>query len=268
MSTATGRGYLLSTTEFDVCRELLGIEEFPVALDLPSPGTTRDGRQRLIEKSVAALRDRGLADAVGLDPDLAANLRLLARPRWMVDGRFWHPDGSLRALGAADGGHGVVATVDGAHVGVRPTTEYRVVAEITSLAGQTPAGNGESISVPADVFATAARAAGADTRALVDRLIARQVPPRDARALATMCRDAQSRGQFGAEAAPGGGGARRRARRVVAFHDTPAGRYLQLRKPGQGGTWWSTVTPCSPAQLTTQVTELVDEITERGRRWP
>ncbi|MGH4024104.1 MAG: ESX secretion-associated protein EspG, partial [Pseudonocardiaceae bacterium] len=69
------------------------------------------------------------------------------------------------------------------------------------------------------------------------------------------------RGQFGAEAVGPQGGARHRAHRVVAFHDTPEGRYLQLRRTGYGGgPEWSTVTPCSPAQLSAQIQELLDEV--------
>ena len=40
MSAPAQQGYSLSHTEFDVCREVLRIEEFPVVLRLPSPGAT------------------------------------------------------------------------------------------------------------------------------------------------------------------------------------------------------------------------------------
>jgi hypothetical protein len=49
---------------------------------------------------------------------------------------------------------------------------------------------------------------------------------------------------------------------VVGFHDTPTGRYLQLRRDG-----WVTFTPDTGTQLVAQVNQLLDELDpERTRR--
>jgi hypothetical protein len=51
-----------------------------------------------------------------------------------------------------------------------------------------------------------------------------------------------------------------RADRVVAFHDTPRGRYVHLAKPNADGRMWSTVTPADNRRLVTCVQELMAEV--------
>jgi hypothetical protein len=51
-----------------------------------------------------------------------------------------------------------------------------------------------------------------------------------------------------------------RAERVVAFHDTPRGRYVHLAKPSADGRVWSTVTPADNRRLIGCVQELMTEV--------
>ncbi|MCT2582360.1 ESX secretion-associated protein EspG [Actinophytocola gossypii] len=84
--------------------------------------------------------------------------------------------------------------------------------------------------------------------------------PADARAVGRMCAGALARGQFSARRADRDGRLRA-ARRVVGYHDTPAGRFLQLRRDG-----WVAFTPATGVQLVAQVDQLLDELTEERTR--
>ncbi len=88
MSAPAQHGYQLSHRDLDVCREVLGIEEFPVVLRLPSPGSTHEERRHLVRSSLDALRARDLATDRGVAAELADLLHVLARPAVMVDARI------------------------------------------------------------------------------------------------------------------------------------------------------------------------------------
>lgn len=261
MSAPAQQGYSLSHTEFDVCREILRIEEFPVVLRLPSPGATHTERRRIVRSGLDGLRSRGLADDRGPHPGLADLLQVLARPAAMVDARILASRGRRFALGAVAADTAVVAVVTSDEVRISASSGYRLTTDVAAAAGPRTAGPGESVSVPTETLLAVGAAAGADPRRLADGLVQAGVDDRDAAVLAQMCTGIAGRGQFGAEAVGPQGGARRRAHRVVAFHDTPEGRYLQLRRAGYGGgPEWSTITPCSPARLSAQIQELLAEV--------
>lgn len=261
MTAPARHGYTLSHTEFDICREILRIEEFPVVLRLPSPGDTPEQRRRIVRSGLDGLRCRGLADDRGLDPGLAGLLQVLARPAAMVDARILGSGTRRFALAGVRGETAAVAVLDADGVRISEAGGYRLATEVATVAGPATAGPGESVSVPAETLLSVGAQAGADPRRLAGALVRAGVDERAAALLARMCDGIGSRGQFGAEVVPPQGGARHRAGRVVAFHDTPQGRYLQLRRPGYGGgPDWATVTPCSPAQLSAQIGELLEEV--------
>ena len=47
---------------------------------------------------------------------------------------------------------------------------------------------------------------------------------------------------------------------MIAFHDTPNGRYLHVVKPSADRTQWSTITPADNRVLAMSVRELLDEV--------
>ncbi|MGH3994488.1 MAG: ESX secretion-associated protein EspG, partial [Pseudonocardiaceae bacterium] len=240
---------------------VLGIEEFPVVLHLPSPGNTHEERHQIIRSGLDALRSQGLADGRGLHPELADLLQMIARPAAMVDARIWYPTWRCFALGALRGATAAVAVINAEGVRISETSEYRLTADVAAVAGRAGTGSGESVSIPTETLMAVGAKAGSAPHHLVDGLVQAGVDARDAHAVARMCAGIAGRGQFGAEAVGPQGGARHRARRVVAYHDTPQGRYLQLRRAGYGGgPDWSTITPCSPTQLSAQIQELLDEV--------
>lgn len=243
---------VLSAVEFEVAWGLLELGELPLVLDLPRVGRTRRERQEIVGHVLRGLRDRGLADQHGPAPDLAWRLTTLARFSWAVDTRIIK--GSFtRARGAVAARRGVLAVLTGDWVTLRAVPEHAVVSALTALAGDATGNRVDSVSVRADALDTAAAIAGDDLRALSDGLVTLGERVVDARALARICTGIRARGQFSARQTDRTG-RQHTASRVVGFHDTPAGRYLQLRRDG-----WVTFTPATSGQLVTQVNQLLDE---------
>ena len=247
---------VLSRLDFDVLWEN---ERFPrrhVALNVPSPGETHTERARLVQETWRSLERRGLAERGRAAPDLADDLALLAYPRQAVYGFIWAPDRKISLLAASNGGSALMGVVDGDEVWLI-TTESIADAAV-SVAGEARPGPGQSVSLPTALLTGADARAKGDPQRLVMELSDENVPLGQAQALVGMVAGMTTRGQFGVETARG---AERptRASRVVAFHDTPNGRYLHLVKPSADRTEWSTITPADNRLLATSVRELLDE---------
>ena len=248
---------VLSLLEFDVLWEN---ERFPrrhVALNVPSPGATHTERARLVAETWRALERRGLAERGRAAPDVTDDLALLAYPRQAVYGFIWAPDRKITLLAASNGGSALMGVVDGGEVWL--IRAESIVDAAVSVAGDMPAGPGQSISLPMKVLAAADSRAHGDPQRLVLELADENMPLGQAQALVAMLAGMTTRGQFGVETARGAERPKR-ANRVVAFHDTPNGRYLHLVKPSADRTEWSTITPADNQRLAAGVRELLDEV--------
>ncbi|APU18948.1 EspG family [Actinoalloteichus sp. GBA129-24] len=251
---ATERTMTLSAVEFDVCWELLGLGETPVQLRLPSPGRTWAERRQIVTDHLTALAGRGLVRDREPVATLATALELLVRHEWSVDAAL-ALDRPVNAIGAVRGTAGVSAVRIGDDVRLTPLDSRQVVTTIVALSGEERAAEGKSLSVRGKALAMATQEAGNDQYLFAERLAAHGEPPAVARALARMAARPIRQGQFGASVlvAPG---TRRRARRVVAFHDTEAGRHLQLLRRSEGEDWL-TVTPADNRKIATALHELL-----------
>ncbi|WP_024875668.1 ESX secretion-associated protein EspG [Saccharomonospora piscinae] len=258
MSTVAGGGVVLSTLEFDVLWEHLGLPRRHVALDVPSPGRTHRERAGFAEQAWESLSGRGLVRGRDVPPELADLLHLLVRPRVSVDVWAW-TDRRISGLAASSGREAVLGVVDGDELWLLPARESALVESAVSVAGELAPGVGCSVSVPHDVLTDADADARGDAKALVTALEDRGVDLWQAQELAGMLFGMTARGQFGAQRLDRDGRARR-AGRVVAFHDTDAGRYLVQVVPGGDGRDWATVTPADNALLAQRVWELLDEV--------
>ncbi|KAA2260099.1 ESX secretion-associated protein EspG [Solihabitans fulvus] len=248
---------VLSTVEFDVVWEA---ERFPhrhVALDVPSPGVTHTERAEIVSGVWDSLEQRGLAERGRVVPELADSLALLANPQQSVDIWVW-TDRNIRGFASAAGEAALLAVVDGGEVWLIGAHGTSLAESAVSVAGDMPAGFGRSVSLPNEFLHGAAAEAGDDAERLITALERRGVGLGDAQELAAMVNGISIRGQFGAERA-GRGGSASRADRVVAFHDTPSGRYLHLVRPSTDGRLWSTIAPADNARLAGCVWELLDE---------
>ncbi|GDY29154.1 ESX secretion-associated protein EspG [Gandjariella thermophila] len=249
----------ISALEFDVLWEHLRLAVMPLVLRVPSPGKTHTERAGLVRRTWEGLSARGLGREVAPDPTLVELLTLLDRPEREVDGRIWLGR-SVRLLAAAKGESAVLAVLTGDALTLRYASAEGLPREALSVLPAAHAGPGHSVTLPsADLDAAAAEASTPEE--LEKALRGRGVRADDARTLAAMVTDAGNRGQFGA-AARDRFGRRVRGERVVAFFDTPKGRYVQMRREFPGGTPWSTISPADPRRLHQHVSELYGEVVQ------
>ncbi|MET0133637.1 MAG: ESX secretion-associated protein EspG [Kibdelosporangium sp.] len=249
---------VLSALEFDVIWESERLPARHVALDVPSPGKTHTERAKLVKETWAALESRGLAESGRANPELADLLDLLAHPQVCIDGWVW-AGREVKAFASSNGRRAQLAVIDEGKVWLIPARDTALAESAVSVAGDLMAGPGRSVSLPNDLVTAADNEARGDTKKFITTLEAKGVPLHDAQALTGMLAGIVTRGQFGAE--------RRgrdlrvvRAARVVAFHDTVDGRYLDLVRPSTDGRMWCTVTPADNQRLATCVWELLEEV--------
>ncbi|ATE57721.1 MULTISPECIES: ESX secretion-associated protein EspG [Actinosynnema] len=257
--TAPGTA-VLSTLEFDVAWEAERLPRRNVALDVPSPGITHTERAELVRSAWESLERRDLASRQRVSPELADAFSLLANPQACVDIWIWVDGRKIKGLAASAGDDAVLGVVDGDEVWLIPSRATALAEAAVSVAGEMPAGRGRSISLPNDVLRTASTKAGPSAERLITELERQGVPLHEAQELAAMCEGMGTRGQFGAERAAKRGEPTTRAKRVVAWHDTPSGRYLHLVRPSSDGRDWSTITPIDNTRLAGCVWELLQEV--------
>ncbi|GAB2843989.1 ESX secretion-associated protein EspG [Lentzea nigeriaca] len=225
----------LSTTEFEVCWHELGLGPLPLVLDVPSEGRTEAERREVVARAKRVLRH----------PDLERHLVVLAKHDWAVDSRVLGGGKRLRARGAVSGNRGVVAVHEGHNITLRPLASDTVAMSLALLAGEVPAARGSAVNVRADALDAVP---SDDLRRMAEALVARGERPADVRGLVRLCEGTHTRGQF---STPG-------VADVVAFHDTPLGRCLQLRRDG-----WVTVLPATTAQVAGRIRQLTRSEGER-----
>jgi hypothetical protein len=249
---------VLSKLEFDVLWESEKLPPKHEALLVPSPGTTFTERRQLVATAFADLEKRGLAERERAVPELVDQLNLLANHHLSIDSWVWtdHRISSLAVVGA--GGAALLAAVDGPEVWLIPARETAIAEAAVSITGDVAAGPGLSVSVPTDVLTAADTEARGSIRDFTAALTSKGVPGPDSRILADMVTGMGVRGQFGVTRMQRD---QRmvRANRIIAFHDTPRGRYAHLAKPNNDGRMWSTVTPADSRRLVAFVQELLAE---------
>ncbi|HEY7593521.1 MAG TPA: ESX secretion-associated protein EspG [Actinophytocola sp.] len=249
---------VLTALEFDVLWEHLRLGQLPLIVKVPSPGKTFEERARLEERVWADLEGRGLGRPVDVNPDIEDILSLLAKPEREVDVRA-HAGRGLRVLAAAVGEQAAVAELSDGSVTLRRASASGLPAAALASLPPAPAGAGRSVALPTSDFEAAAHGAAGTREGFHKALLERGVREDDAAALTEMIKDVSATGNFGA-AARDKFGRRLRAERVVSFFDTEDGRYVQIRRPSQDGTMWTTISPADPRNLTHYVEEMLADV--------
>jgi hypothetical protein len=165
----------------------------------------------------------------------------------------------VRVLAAAAEGVGAVAELSDGVVTLRRASESGLPAAALAVLPSAAAGPGRSVTLRTAEFEQAAASAGRSREGFGDALRATGLRPDDAEALVEMINDVVHTGNFGV-AARDRLGRRRRGSRVVSFFDTEDGRYVQIRRPADDGTLWTTISPADMRKLVHHVTELLDEV--------
>ncbi len=245
----------LSALEFDVLAEHLGIERLPLILKVPSPGRTDVERAGLVARAWDSMERRGLGRSVDLDPTAERLMHLLARPDREIDARLW-VDGPLRVLAAATGDDAVLATLARDEVTLRFAEASGLPRFALSALPRTPAGPGQSITLPTSDFEKAAQAP--TPAEFANALQATGLRHADAEALKDMIGDLTGQGQFGA-ATRDRWGRRTRVDRVVSYFDTAEGRYVQIRRVSTSGDSWTTISPADHRRLLQHISDLLPD---------
>lgn len=249
---------MLSALEFDVLWEHFRLGAMPLVVKVPSPGKTHEERAQFEARAWAQLEARGLGRPVEVNPDIEDLLGVLARPEREVDVRAF-VGRNVRVLAAATGSSAAVAELSGDMVTLRRASESGLPSAALAVLPPAPAGLGRSVTLRTSDFEQAASSAGRNRDGFGQALAATGLRADDADALVEMIKDISHTGNFGA-AARDRLGRRRRAERVVSFFDTEDGRYVQIRRPADDGTLWTTISPADMRKLTHHVGELLDEV--------
>ncbi|WP_434445046.1 ESX secretion-associated protein EspG [Lentzea sp. E54] len=243
--------FLLSTREFEVLWQTLRLGRMPYPLDVPSEGATESDVKALRDKTIAGLRERGIADDVRLE-DL---LRLLDDHEVSVDavaglGR------TIRALAASNGRQAVLAVIDGEQVGLAEIRPTGLAREIVRVLPEGVAGPGNSLSVRLETLqqAVALQEAeqdedsedpwGAADEELDDRgaLLKAGLSAQDAKQMDELAANKVAGGQFGVTHG------RSRADVVINWFDTHQGRYLMVRSDG-----WLSLSPTDNDRIAARI---------------
>ncbi|KAA9161075.1 ESX secretion-associated protein EspG [Amycolatopsis acidicola] len=248
----------LSTLEFDVLWESAKLPPPHPALRVLSPGRTHTERRELVGKAWKSLGARGLARGDRASGELVDQLNLLANPKVSIDVWVWS-DREIKGLAVSTGSQALLGVVDRGEVWLIPARDTSLPQSAVSVAGELAPGVGHSVSLPHGLLRTADSEAKGDPKALVTALEDKGVELWQAQELAGMMVGVLARGQFGVERL-GRDGAMHRAGRVIAFHDTDAGRYLVQLGGGGDGQDWLTVAPADNNLLATRVWELLEEV--------
>ncbi|MDR6597123.1 ESX secretion-associated protein EspG [Saccharothrix longispora] len=254
----------LSAEEFDVLWERLDLGQMPLVVKVPSPGKTHAERADLERRAWDGIAARGLGGPRGLAPELDYLLRLLSRPEREVDGRVWIGR-SVRLLAAANGDHGVLATLTDSRLTLRHAAGSGLPAAVLGALPAHPAGSGHSVTMPSADLEAAVKKSDGSPKSLENSLREHGVRQEDATTLVKMFTGLVHTGNFGA-AARDKYGKRCRPDRVVAFFDTEDGRYLQQRRASSGSEPWSTFTPTDSRRLAHQVEELLGEAVRAAKQ--
>lgn len=231
----------LSPVELEVCWSHLGLGALPWVLDPAAAAQPRGP----VGEVLRGLRERGVGPLGG---QLGRQLRALAAGDHQIDS--WQSlDEPVRVRAAVSGPVGVLAVLRADHAVVVSVPHYAVVDQL--LAGLAPVA---AAPLP-PVSVRSAALDETDHADLAEVLVARGEPRRVAEDFARRFRDVGHHGQFAVTAG------RRRSARVVAFHDTPLGRFLVLRRPDR-----TTCGPADKAAIAAAIAELVDET--RGTTGP
>ncbi|GAB1512244.1 ESX secretion-associated protein EspG [Actinophytocola sp. KF-1] len=254
----------LSALEFDVLWEHLRLGALPLVVKVPSPGKTYEERAEIETRVWADLEARGLGRPVDVNPDIAELLTVLARPEREVDVRAY-VGRNVRVLAASAGETAAICELSEGSVTLRSASASGLPSAALSVLPARAAGPGQSVTLRTEDFEAAANSAGGTREGFSHALLSGGLRSDDATALAEMIKDVEHLGNFGA-AARDRLGRRRRAERVVSFFDTEDGRYVQVRRPADDGTLWTTISPADIRKLTHHVTELLDEVVAEAER--
>jgi len=243
--------YLLSPREFDVLWHELRLGRVPYPLDVPSEGDTEQERRELRDRTLAELRQRGIAD----DQRLEDFLRLLDDHEVSVDA-VAGLDRTVRALAVSNGDRAVLAIIDEDRVGLMGIRETGIAREIVRVLPEGEPGPGTAVNVRVETLKHAVTLQETEEEddsedpwgAADDEMDDRQalqmagLSAQDAKQFGELAANRVAGGQFGVTHG------RTRSNVVINWFDTHQGRYLMVNSDG-----WLSLSPTDNDRIATRI---------------
>jgi hypothetical protein len=235
----------VSASAFDILWADLGHDRPPEPLTVRSVGGTDEERAEVRKAVYENLAERGLYDG-SLEPALASRLNLLADADVFVacealaDMTASTP---FRAVTAARGRRGVLATQPEQTIGLDSIRESELCTAIVDVLPELTAGPGYGVNLAAAALSgtpdDASRSASAQLREV----------------LAIQARPVYAAGQFSVSRRSASGRVSRTG--GLTWFDTDVGAYCATKTAGRGGQEWVNVAPVDSARLAARVAALV-----------
>jgi len=243
--------YLLSPREFDILWHELRLGRMPYPLDVPSEGDTEQERRELRDRTLAELRQRGIAD----DQRLEDFLRLLDDHEVSVDA-VAGLDRTVRALAVSNGDRAVLAIIDEDRVGLMGIRETGIAREIVRVLPEGEPGPGTAVNVRVETLKHAVTLQETEEEddsedpwgAADDEMDDRQalqmagLSAQDAKQFGELAANRVAGGQFGVTRG------RQRSNVVINWFDTHQGRYLMVNSDG-----WLSLSPTDNDRIATRI---------------
>lgn len=247
--------FLLSHREYAVLWSDLDCGPAPYPLAVAGHGATDSERGEIRAEVYRELGRRGLLGSQ-LDPDLAGLLRLLTRPRFLVDSAGF-TDRPIRAVAARRGQAAVLAEMSEqglALAAIRPTA---LVGGLVGLLPEAERGRGRAMTVRYSDLrqAVTENEDGDDPLGMYDEhdaLLQAGVPGEDAAWLLRMAENRTCGGQFGVNVSENG--ATHRLPMSVTWFDSEGGRYMMVRD----GDWLS-IAPADSGKIVHSLDRVLTE---------
>ncbi|WP_410654436.1 ESX secretion-associated protein EspG [Amycolatopsis sp. lyj-112] len=247
----------VSASAFDVLWSDLGFAVPPSPLIVHSVGGTEAERAEIRGAVYENLTERGLFDEGRIDAALEARLGVLAKAEVYVECEAladMTAEAPFRAVSAARGRHGVLATQPEQTIALSGISDSEVFTAIVDVLPEMRPGPGYGISLPAarfdrgsgdledPVFGGGGRSSASDSQLR--------------EALAIQARPVYSAGQFTVRTRGRDGRARRAG--GLTWFDTDVGAYCAARTEGRGGQAWVNVSPVDGPRLAARLAGLLD----------
>ncbi|MFE3100242.1 ESX secretion-associated protein EspG [Nocardia tengchongensis] len=256
------RAVTLSLDEMQYLQEALEIDELPVVLNAMGRYDNAAEHDAAMSAAAAGLVERRLleGDPVRQDyrvhPELAARLRVLYRPHWVLALR-WYVDGQVNRLCVAKGDDFEVVALRGLESFVLDEASHDLSGTILAALGPAEPLELSGMHAPtADLVPIFDDAGDAATTAA--RLTAVCDPARDAQAIASALVQVHSHAEI--VGVRYGDGTREVTGNHLAVYNTRHGRFLAITSTAEDGTKWTSFASGTSARLRTALRDLIESL--------
>ncbi|MVU79774.1 ESX secretion-associated protein EspG [Nocardia sp. ET3-3] len=246
----------LSLDEMQYLQETLGIDELPVVLDAMGRYDNAADHDAAMAAAAAALTERDLLDDDQVHPELAARLRVLYRPHWVLAVR-WYVADQVNRFCLAKGEDFEVVALRGPGSYVIDEASHDLAGTVLAALGPAEPLELAGMNAPTADLVPIFDDAG-DATATANRLAKVCNPARDAQVIASALVQVDSHAEI--VGVLYGDGSREVADSHLAMYDTRHGRFLAITTTADDGTKWTSFATGTPARFRTALQDLLESL--------